>query len=140
MECCNEQLEAESMVSHPLIAKLHRDLLWRIFALNADIETRPGGVYYTDELFRLSPLTTARHTSQVCASWRQLIIGSPSLWGNMIDLNSLRQRSDTWRNEVLLRTGTCELSISGNISDGTQGVTEFFALVLKHHWPSPNMK
>jgi len=135
MERCNEQLEAESMVSPPLIAKLHRDLLWRIFALNADIETRPGGVYHTDELFRLSPLTTARHTSQVCAFWRELIIGSPSLWGNMIDLNSLRQRSDTWRNEVLLRTGNSELSISGNISDGAQGVTEFFALVLKHHWP-----
>lgn len=132
METSNKQAEP---IAGPPIAALHLDLLWRIFALNADIEVRPGGVHNTDELFQLSPLTTARHTSQVCSSWRQLINGSSSFWGNMIDLNSLRQRSGIWRNEILLRTGESELSISGNISDGVQGVAEFFALLLKDHWP-----
>jgi hypothetical protein len=127
----------EPTVDGPQIAKLSRDLLWQIFALNADIDAGSKGVvniFNADDLFRFSPLTTARHTSQVCASWRQLIIGSTSLWGNMIDLESLQQRSDTWRNEVLLRTGDSELSIKGNIMPKTQGAKEFLVLILNNHW------
>ena len=127
----------EPTVDVPHIAKLNRDLLWQIFALNADIDGGPKGVvniFESDDLFRFSPLTTARHTSQVCASWRKLIIGSTSLWGNMIDLESLQQRSDTWRNEVLLRTGNSELSIKGNIMSEMQGATEFLVFLLSNHW------
>ena len=127
----------EPTVDVPHIAKLNRDLLWQIFALNADIDAGPKGVVNisgTDDLFRFSPLTTARHTSQVCASWRKLIVGSTSLWGNMIDLESLQQRSDTWRNEVLLRSGNSELSIKGNIMSETQGAMAFLVFLLNNHW------
>jgi len=133
MENYNNQAKFDG----PPIAKLHRDLLWEIFALNADIEEGPKGVVNvsdTDDLCRFSPLTNTRYTSQVCASWRELIIGSPSLWGNMIDLQALDQGSDTWRNEVLLRTGNSRLSISGDIHRGTQGAQEFLVLLLKDHW------
>jgi len=135
------EIHSDSTVDGLPITKLNRDLLWQIFSLNADIDAGPQGVVKiseTDDIFRLSPLTTARHTSQVCASWRQLIIGSPSLWGNMIDLESLQQRSDTWRNEVLLRTGNSELSIKGNILWDTKNVTEFLVLLLKNHWTRIN--
>jgi len=131
----------EPTVDVPHIAKLNHDLLWQIFALNADIDAGPKGVVNiseTDDLFRFSPLTTARHTSQVCVSWRRLIIGSTSFWGNMIDLESLQQRSDTWRNEVLLRTGNSELSIKGNIMWDTQGTMEFLVLILNNHWTRIN--
>jgi len=83
-----------------------------------------------------SPLTTARHTSQVCASWRQLITNSPSLWGNIIYLPSLQQKSDAWRNEVLLRTGNSELLIFGHIwqGDGIEKAKEFLGHLLGNHW------
>ena len=128
----------EQAVASPPIAKLHRDLLWQIFALNADIEVvyLLIEVYGIKNMVRLSPLTTARHTSQVCVSWRQLVISSSSLWGNIIDLEFLNQKSDIWRNEVLLRTGSEDLSIRGDIvyDDNAPGVAEFFELLLKNHW------
>ena len=121
----------EHAMGGPPIAKLDRDVLWQIFALNAVIEELPEGVYTYNDLLRRSPLTTARHTSQVCASWGQLIIGSPSLWGSILDLEFLNQKSDTWRKEVLLRTGNSELSISGDIfHHDDDGIAEFFELLL----------
>ncbi|KIM49817.1 hypothetical protein M413DRAFT_21951, partial [Hebeloma cylindrosporum] len=135
------EIYRESIIDAPQIAKLNHDLLWRIFSLNADIDAGPQGniiISHNDDLFRLSPLTTARHTSQVCASWRQLIVGSPSLWGNMIDLESLQQKSDTWRNEVLLRTGNSKLSIKGNVTLDASAATEFLVSLLKTHWTRIN--
>jgi hypothetical protein len=72
----------EQAVADLPIAKLHRDLLWQIFALNLVIEKH----IHTDD--DRGPLKTACHTSQVCASWRQVIISSSSLWSNIIDLES----------------------------------------------------
>jgi len=76
----------------PPIAKLDCDVLGRIFAINTAKEKLTRGEYDYDDLLRRSPLTTARHTSQVCASWRQLIIGSTSLWGSIFDLEFLNQK------------------------------------------------
>ena len=127
----------DHIVGSPPIAQLDRDVLWRIFAINAvaRVEELPEGVYTYDDLSRWSALTTTRYTSQVCVSWRQLIIGSSSLWGNVIDLQFLNQKSDTWRNEVLLRTGNSELSIIGSILRvDDRGSAGFFQLLLKNHW------
>jgi hypothetical protein len=119
----------------PPIAKLHHDLLWQIFAINTTLDLPKIGQNFRTYSPYPSPLTTARHTSQVCASWRQLIINSPSLWGNIIDLQSLRQESDAWRNEVLLRTGNSNLSIFGDIGGkGWQHAKNFLEMLLKHYW------
>ena len=116
----------------PPITKLHRDLLWQIFATNTVDLPKMGQESYSPSP---SPLTTTRHTSQVCTSWRQLIIDSPSLWGNIIDLQALRQKSDAWRNEVLLRTGNSDLSIFGILVGGyIQRAKEFLEMLLKNHW------
>jgi len=121
----------EQAVATPPIAKLHADLLWRIFVFNAVMERLSF-----DDIEIDAPLTTARYTSQVCASWRQLIISSSSLWGNIIDLNSLHQKSDMWRNEVLVRTGNSPLSISGFIYQLVDGpdILQFFESLLQNHW------
>jgi len=121
----------------PPIAKLHHDLLWQIFATNAVLDLRKIGqefrTYRSESWF--SPLTTARHTSQVCASWRQLMIDSPSLWSNIVDLESLQQKSDAWRDEVLLRTGNSDLSIFGRlVGGGRRHAKKFLEILLKHHW------
>ena len=117
------------------IAKLHRDLLWQIFTIITTLDLPKIGQRFDTYSSCPSPLTTAHHISQVCASWRQLIIDSPSLWGNIIDLRSLRQESDTWRNEVLLRTGNSNLSIFGDIcGKGWQHAKKFLEILLKNHW------
>jgi hypothetical protein len=117
----------------PPIAKLHRDLLWQIFATNATLDLPKIGQEFGTYSSSPSPLTTARHTSQVCVSWRQLIIDSPSLWGNIIDLEALQQ--DAWRNEVLLRTGNSDLSIFGDLGgEDFQHVKKFLEMLLKNHW------
>ncbi|KDR72293.1 hypothetical protein GALMADRAFT_143145 [Galerina marginata CBS 339.88] len=54
-------------------------------------------------------LNTLRHSAQVCSTWRNLILDSPSLWGRVIDLDCLHQ--DDWRREVLHRTGSSDLFI-----------------------------
>ena len=119
----------------PPIAKLHHDLLREIFTITTILDLPKIGQRFDTYNSRLGPLTTARHISQVCASWRQLIIDSPSLWGNIIDLQSLRQESDTWKNEVLLRTGNSNLSIFGNIhGKGWQHAKKFLEILLKNHW------
>jgi hypothetical protein len=119
----------------PPIAKLHHDLLWQIFAINTTLDLPKIGQNFRTYSPYPSPLTTAHHTSQVCASWRQLIINSPSLWGNIIDLKSLHQESDAWRNEVLLRTGNSDLSIFGDIGGkGRQHAKKFLEILLKNHW------
>jgi hypothetical protein len=119
----------------PPIAKLHHDLLWQIFAINTTLDLPKIGQNFRTCSPYPSPLTTARHTSQVCASWRQLIIDSPSLWGNIIDLRSLQQKSDAWRNEVLIRTGNSDLSIFGNLGgEGRKHMKEFLEKLLKNHW------
>ena len=119
----------------PPIARLHRDLLWQIFATNAALDLPKIGQEFDYYSPSPSPLMTARHTSQVCTSWRQLIIDSPSLWGNIINLGALRQKSDAWRNEILLRTGNSDLSIFGMLIGGyIQHAKEFLEMLLENHW------
>ncbi|KAF8910202.1 hypothetical protein CPB84DRAFT_1764891, partial [Gymnopilus junonius] len=62
-------------------------------------------------------MTIARRTSQVCNMWRTVMLDSPSLWANIIDL---RQSQGHWREEVIRRTGTSPLSIRGYF-DGSNG-------------------
>ena len=116
----------------PPIGTLHHDLLWQIFAINTILDLPEINEEFDT---RPSPLTTARHLSQVCASWRQLILDFSSIWGNRIDLEFLRQNSNAWRNEVLLRTGNSDLSIFGNVrGEGRQRAKEFLEILLKNHW------
>ncbi|KIM40684.1 hypothetical protein M413DRAFT_28468 [Hebeloma cylindrosporum] len=107
------------------IQALNNKILGRIFSFNAT------GCY--------SDLTTARHTSQVCTSWRQIILDVPSIWGNLIDLGCLLQKSDAWRNEVLHRAGNADLAIHGPIWCITNPekfviAEKFLELLISNHW------
>ncbi|KAF8910408.1 hypothetical protein CPB84DRAFT_1763577 [Gymnopilus junonius] len=54
------------LTSSPPILRLNHDILSSIFALNADIFETGHALLYT------------RLTSQVCRSWRNLMLSSPS--------------------------------------------------------------
>ncbi|KAF8900435.1 hypothetical protein CPB84DRAFT_1029131 [Gymnopilus junonius] len=89
---------------------LDEDILWRIFVMNADIYAPLEG---GQDPVSSSPLTIARRSSQVCQSWRRLLLGSPSIWGRLIHLDHLGQSSNLWKHEVLRRTGNAPLYIRG---------------------------
>jgi len=78
----------------------HRGLLWKIF------DSIPSENHQR--------LQTLRHASQVCGSWRTLILSSTSIWGKSIDFEELNQKSENWRTEVIRRTGDSLLHIKSN--------------------------
>ncbi|KDR76551.1 hypothetical protein GALMADRAFT_156069 [Galerina marginata CBS 339.88] len=110
------------------ISKLTEDVLWHTF-------------YFVAQVLDLSchdssVLTDLRHASQVCASWRRLLLASSSLWGMAIDLGRLGQRTCHWREEVLRRTGNSLLDIHGFVTISAMDVVEqFLASLLNDHWP-----
>ncbi|KDR72186.1 hypothetical protein GALMADRAFT_143061 [Galerina marginata CBS 339.88] len=64
-----------------------------------------------------NPLSTSRHSSQVCRFWRSVILGSPTLWGRLIDLDHLNSKNSYWRREILYRSGNAGLWIRGHVRD-----------------------
>ena len=59
------------------IHSLPYDLLMAIFEMNANM--------FVDD----RALGTTRSTSQVCRSWRNIVLVTPSIWAKLIDLDYL---------------------------------------------------
>ncbi|KDR76717.1 hypothetical protein GALMADRAFT_247093 [Galerina marginata CBS 339.88] len=108
------------------ILKLDHDILWYIIKLNTDLFVN----HHT--------LQSTRCYSQVCQSWRSFIIGSPTLWGKLIDLNELYLSGEHWRSEVLRRSGDSLLWVkwdSTEVSTPPCGLfREFFEVIMNDHW------
>ncbi|KDR76556.1 hypothetical protein GALMADRAFT_246950 [Galerina marginata CBS 339.88] len=118
--------EARSTAS--AISQLPEDILWHTFYFVAQ----------TSKSYNCDPsaLIDLRCVSQVCASWRRLLLASSSLWGMTIELEQFGQRTCYWREEVLRRTGNSLLDIQGCIDTRDSDVLErFFASLLNDHWP-----
>ncbi|KDR82183.1 hypothetical protein GALMADRAFT_135543 [Galerina marginata CBS 339.88] len=122
----------------PQIFKLHEEVLRHIFELNADMyleaETNSSEESYGQTPWDHRALNVVRHISQVCQYWRDLVISSSSIWGNVIDLYLLWQENGHWRNEVLRRAGNSSLCIKGVVSDNGAPVRAFFDDLMKNHW------
>ncbi|KIM40797.1 hypothetical protein M413DRAFT_446173 [Hebeloma cylindrosporum] len=100
---------------------LHRDILWNIFMLNADMDasTSPDLPYSSargTRQFVFSTLTVLRCSSQVCQLWRSIILEAPSLWSRVIDLDILQISTLRWREAVMERTGKAPLHVKGRVS------------------------
>ena len=126
----------------PFISKLHEELIWRIFLLNADLNdeiTFNAGQSLAaargqDPAFSTNGLTVTRLTSQVCRAWRSLILSSTAIWGRVIDLHILKHSSQMWSHEVLKRTGEAPLDIKGELLGMSPTMTPFFSFLVQHHW------
>ncbi|KDR70658.1 hypothetical protein GALMADRAFT_880253 [Galerina marginata CBS 339.88] len=113
------------------ISSLHDDIMYEIFLRNI---TR---LHDYD-----SSLTITRYTSQVCRSWRTLILDRPAIWGRLINYHSLIQKTDHWRDEVLRRSRNSSLWINWVISSPNSLAsgqfprrgTSFFFSILDTHW------
>lgn len=86
--------------SHP-IQNLSEDILLCIFTLNADMFSDK------DALRR-----TTRLTSQVCQTWRNLMLNAPVLWARLIDIDDISSCcSNEWLDEIMRRSGAAPLWI-----------------------------
>ena len=110
------------------------DLLFKIFSVNASnfqlMEIQKTR-YFT-------PITTTRFSSQVCRQWRHLILGSPWLWGRILNLNDLTLGSDDWTNEVLSRTKKAMLTIRADLGGESRCIrrtTPLLFKILDEEWP-----
>ncbi|KAF8900439.1 hypothetical protein CPB84DRAFT_1747440 [Gymnopilus junonius] len=93
------------------ITDLDEGILWKIFLMNADLDDSPAHDHHaeppaTGPPLSRRPLTITLRTSQVCQSWRRLLLGSTSIWGRLIHLDDLDKKSSAWKYEVL-REGSC---------------------------------
>ena len=126
-------IDDDSTQSPPSMSTLNQDLLWQIFMMTADM---------TQDNERNSVFYNIIQASQVCRTWRDLLLGSPSLWARIIDLTILSKASDDLRKEILGRTGTSLLSIKGRISDSASSESlvdssspvGFFLALLRDEW------
>ena len=110
------------------IYNVSNDLLLKIFFLNASNQSAEDAYY-------IAPITTTRFSSQVCNHWRHLILGSPSLWGGLLNLNDLISGSDDWRNEVLSRTKNAMLTVRVDRHVNSWKATPFLLKILDEEWP-----
>jgi len=115
------------------ISKIDADLLWYIFTMNTFKDE-----YFLEPHYQvsrdISPLITARRTSQTCVEWRTIMLSSASIWANSLHLSNMKQKNDNWRNEVLRRTGEAKLSIAGIVRDRTR-TADILLSLLDIHWP-----
>jgi hypothetical protein len=96
----------------PVSSPIHDDLLWSIFDRNANmIQDEPRTITLFPEL---RALTTTRQSSQVCQRWRRILLYASSLWGNLLDLDTLSMGNGEWRHEILRSTGISLLSVRSN--------------------------
>ncbi|KAF9476281.1 hypothetical protein BDN70DRAFT_882663 [Pholiota conissans] len=121
------------------IFKLDDYLLWLIFSETARMDMDLS--YASRHRKRhLHPLTVLRRCSHVCSLWRDILLHSPSLWGQLIDIEALLWSHDSWRKEVLSRTGQALLHVKGCIrfdpeNEPWKGTGEYFLSLLNEYWP-----
>lgn len=119
------------MKKGPPISKLDQAVLWQIFSTVATKKTPE-----CQELDTL-PLTIIHRASQVCKDWRNIILGSSSIWGRYVALGLLNQISDHWRDLILERTGHSMLTVTGFINSVDQpkrGLIKFILNLLNKNW------
>ncbi|KDR68745.1 hypothetical protein GALMADRAFT_1027004 [Galerina marginata CBS 339.88] len=89
-------------------------------------------------------LVTLRYFSQVCSRWRELAVGSPSLWAHVLNFNFLQQKvgGQHWGKEVILRSGTAHLHVRAtNVGCGGGFLEQVFSRVGSlFNQPNPVLK
>ncbi|KAF4613273.1 hypothetical protein D9613_010853 [Agrocybe pediades] len=114
------------------ISILHEDLLFNIFLENTFLEFDDKLQEPISFYGRTSALTTARHCSQVSRQWRSIYLSSSFIWGRLIDVGELAQKTDDWRNEVIARTGEALLWVYGRSRSAK--TPDFFHPFLLKNW------
>ncbi|PPQ67787.1 hypothetical protein CVT25_009092 [Psilocybe cyanescens] len=121
----------------PPIYNLDFDILWTIFWMNANLHWTRRRILQDEWSSFDGPraLNVLRHTSQVCRQWRDITLGSPSLWGMAIEIDLLMaHQEDYWTKEVMERAGQSPLYVSGRFDAFRPGPRNFFTTLLNKSW------
>ncbi|KAF9548715.1 hypothetical protein CPC08DRAFT_343334 [Agrocybe pediades] len=102
------------------VESLPPELLLKIFIKNTELDDPSH-----------NRLHTAHWSSQVSRLWRALLLGSPSVWGRLLELTYYERAGDNWREEVLSRVGNALLWITGSV---TESIAPFLFSVLDKKW------
>lgn len=109
------------------IQRLDFDLLWYIVKMNANM--------FDDR----KALETTLATSRVCHDWRTFMLGMPSIWAHLIDLDRLHGRIGKQRSEIIRRSGTALLWIKycrcvGHDPDDYSSCAKYAISMIGKHW------
>jgi len=108
------------------------ELLMRIFELNTDMDEDPESSSHTRPSVAFMALLSS---SLVCRLWRQILLVSPALWGQVLDLNSLLGMDRDWWDELLGRTRNAPLHVKADMTGGRDIIQyDFLKEILKEHW------
>ena len=105
----------------PPIERLNEDIMGLVFLTNADMfNPLECGYKGRDPFVGIGPkndyaLDTTLAASQVCQSWRALLLQSPATWGRVLNLDRLLTFNKDGQKEILRRTGTAPLCIVGSV-------------------------
>ncbi|PPQ98174.1 hypothetical protein CVT26_003222 [Gymnopilus dilepis] len=118
---------------------LSEDILWNIFLMNANMDedavfVSPSSPEYAARR-SMRALTVTRRSSQVCRLWRDVILGTSSIWGQLIDWDIfLELKTDDWRREVLRRSGSHPLYIRSEWLIGDGPKFKNFVSLVDEEW------
>ena len=105
------------------ISTLPADILWVIFEINSRSIASESD----------QALTHSIRASQVCHSWRKVILSSTSLWARLINFSNPVVQKEAGRTEILRRSdGSAPLWIMGRLR--TEESYRGFFSVLDTHW------
>jgi len=93
---------------------LNYDILWTVFTLNASQGS--------------SRLEITLASSQVCQEWRNIILGSSTLWGRLVLLTPSKKQE--WLEEILKRSGCSPLWVEALLGDTIEQLTS----VADNYW------
>ncbi|CAA7262039.1 unnamed protein product [Cyclocybe aegerita] len=115
------------------IGTLDDDILWSIFKINANMKgDMPGRPKVPLSQWRPRALTATLACSQVCQSWRAMVLRSSSIWAGLIDIDYLFRLKLDGREEILGRIGGALISVKGTIHTAEQ--REFVLRLLREEW------
>ncbi|PPQ86194.1 hypothetical protein CVT26_000272 [Gymnopilus dilepis] len=88
----------------PPIFKIPPEILWRILELTVLM-------VHWERDYEYPALETLRDLSRVCSLWRNVLLRSPSIWAQALDLRHLKLLDPEWQEEIVRRTGEAPMDI-----------------------------
>ncbi|KAF4612499.1 hypothetical protein D9613_012739 [Agrocybe pediades] len=101
---------------------LNEDVLWAIFSINSRDTTESAA----------SRLTVTKRSSQVCSTWRRILLASSTTWGLLIGMDEQnRSTSAKYLNMVLERSLSSPLHVGISLT-GSNGSISLFEAKARH--------
>ncbi|KAF4618853.1 hypothetical protein D9613_009675 [Agrocybe pediades] len=106
------------------------DILWCI--LDELVDPVPGPPAFLINHEGLHPIDTLRSVSQVCTSWRRIVLEAASIWGRLIDVEYLIGQPRHRREEIMARTKDSPLHVCGFLNIKDDAARDFLHTIVSN--------